>query len=106
MNRRAISKRPFSRTHYPCSFRSSLGKDALPTRFAMTTVVATTTAAITTVTAAAAAEAATSAATATIFARFSFVDFQGATTQLFAIELINSRRGLFLGGHFDEGEPT
>ena len=89
----------------------------LPARFATAAATAavaaaaataTTTTTITAKASAVAAEATTSAATAAtaIFAWLGFVDFQGATADFFAIELIDGCCGFFLGRHFDEGEPS
>src|SRR5437899_11243188 len=81
----------------------------LPAWLAMTAVVATTIAAaaatITTKASASTAKAA-SAASAPIFARFGFVDFQSAAVNFLTIELINCRCGFFVAGHFDEPEAS
>src|SRR5205823_1372517 len=80
----------------------------LPARFAVSAaVVSTTTAAaitITTVTAATTTTTAktTTAAAAAIFARLRFVDFQRATADFLAIELLDGCIGFFGRGHFHE----
>jgi hypothetical protein len=59
-------------------------------------------------TAAAATESATTTAAATtrtIFARASFVDGEGATAVLLAVQGCDRRLGFLIGSHFDEPEP-
>jgi hypothetical protein len=69
----------------------------LPARFRPSSIAAVATAAI--------VAKATSAAAA-ILAGFGFIDFQGATTDFLAIEVLNRRCGLFLAGHFHEGKAS
>ena len=53
-----------------------------------------------------ATKATTTTATTTIFARFGFIDLQGATAQFLAIELIDGRCGLLLRRHFHEAKAS
>src|SRR5687768_18057861 len=46
------------------------------------------------------------AAAAAILARFGFVNFQSATAQLLAVELIDSRCTFFISRHFDKRESS
>ena len=77
----------------------------LPAWLAVAAVAATIAAAAITTKAAVSTEA-PSAATRAILARFGFVDFEGASAKFLAIELVNGRRGFFLGGHLDEAKAS
>ena len=80
----------------------------LPPWLAVAAVAATIAAAAIATKAAVSTEAssAATAATRAIFAWFGFVDFEGASAKFLAIELINGRRGFFLGGHLDEAKAS
>src|SRR5688572_18151892 len=58
------------------------------------------------ITAEATAIAAKATAAAAILAWFGFVNFQSATAQLLAVELIDSRCTFFISRHFDERESS
>src|SRR5215813_345810 len=78
----------------------------LPAWFAIAAIIAAATAATAPIAVASAVSARASSTAAAILARLGFVDFQCAATDFFAIELIDGCGGFFLGGHFDEGEPS
>ena len=69
-------------------------------------VAAASAAAAATVATVAAATATAAATTIAIFARLSNIDRQATSADFVAVELLDGRLALFLGGHLDEAEAA
>src|SRR5207249_4797491 len=108
-NRISFSTRPYRRSraaHLGYSDSSGAISVAIASAASTTTTIAAAAAVATATTAASATTAAIAptAAAAAAFLRLGFVDGDGSTAEVLAVELVDGRLGSLVGGHLDEAE--